>query len=125
MNISARIRTDGTVVEVLGDGSERAFPEAGVREMSAEERTAAAWADEDGRPMTEGEARTIPLVPRTKILRRALRLTQEEFAVKYRIPLGTLRDWEQGRCVPDQTVQAYLRVIACDPEGVGRALGAR
>ena len=39
-------------------------------------------------------------VPRIKTLRRALRLTQEEFAARYKIPLGTLRDWEQGRSSP-------------------------
>jgi putative transcriptional regulator len=38
------------------------------------------------------------------------------------IPLGTLRDWEQGRCEPDQPAKAYLTVIARDPEGVDRAL---
>jgi DNA-binding transcriptional regulator YiaG len=53
--------------------------------------------------------------------RRAL--TQEEFPVRYHIPLGTLRDWEQGRCEPDQPARAYLTVIAHDPEGVKRALG--
>ena len=26
---------------------------------------------------------------------------QEEFAARFRIPLGTLRDWEQGRSEPD------------------------
>ena len=49
-------------------------------------------------------------------------VTQEEFAALYRIPLGTLRDWEQGRCEPDQPSRAYLTVIAHDPEGVKRAL---
>ena len=61
-------------------------------------------------------------VPRIKTLRRALGLTQEEFAARYRIPLGTLRDWEQGRSEPDQPTRAYLTVIAHDPEGVRRAL---
>jgi len=42
------------------------------------------------------------VVPRVKIIRRALHLTQEEFAERYRIPLGTLRDWERGRAEPDQ-----------------------
>ena len=36
-------------------------------------------------------------VPQVKVIRRALELTQEEFAVRYQIPIGTLRDWEQGR----------------------------
>ena len=51
-----------------------------------------------------------------------LGLTQEEFAARYRIPLGTLRDWEQGRSEPDQPARAYLTVIASDPEGVRQAL---
>ena len=42
--------------------------------------------------------------------------------MRYHIPLGTLRDWEQGRCEPDQPAKAYLTVIARDPEGVERAL---
>ena len=40
-------------------------------------------------------------MPRAKIIRRALGLSQEEFAARYRIPIGTLRDWEQGRTTPD------------------------
>jgi putative transcriptional regulator len=60
--------------------------------------------------------------PRAKIIRRALDLTQEEFAARYRIPLGTLRDWEQGRAEPDQPARAYLTVIARDPDHVSRIL---
>ncbi len=63
-------------------------------------------------------------VPRARTLRRALGLTQEEFAARYHIPLGTLRDWEQGRSEPDQPARAYLHVIAHDPDGVRRALEA-
>jgi len=57
-----------------------------------------------------------------KIIRRALGMTQEEFAARYRIPLGTLRDWEQGRAVPDQPARAYLTVIARSPREVQQAL---
>jgi putative transcriptional regulator len=57
-----------------------------------------------------------------KALRRALNHTQQEFAACYHIPLGTLRDWEQGSTEPDQPARAYLKVIAHDPEGVRRAL---
>ncbi|MFZ3235911.1 MAG: XRE family transcriptional regulator [Stellaceae bacterium] len=49
-------------------------------------------------------------------------MTQQEFAACYKIPLGTLRDWEQGRSEPDQPARAYLTVIAHDPDGVRRAL---
>ena len=123
MDIIAKIRTDGTVVEVLPDGSERRFPDTPIRPMTEAEIEAAALADPDARPMTAEQMRNARRVPRAKTLRRALGLTQEEFATRYHIPIGTLRDWEQGRCEPDQPSLAYLRVIAHDPEGVIRALG--
>ncbi|MGA2228779.1 MAG: helix-turn-helix domain-containing protein [Syntrophobacteraceae bacterium] len=90
--------------------------------MTEAEIEAAAAADPDARPMTAEELRTARRVPRIKTLRRALNLTQQEFAARYYIPLGTLRDWEQGRTEPDQPARAYLKVIARDPEGVRRAL---
>ena len=92
--------------------------------MTEAEVEAAAAADPDARPMTGEELRTARRIPRIKTLRRALGLTQEEFANRYHIPLGTLRDWEQGRREPDQPARAYLKVIARDPEGVRRALKA-
>jgi putative transcriptional regulator len=60
--------------------------------------------------------------PRAKIIRRALGLSQEDFAARYHIPLGTLRDWEQGRAEPDQAARAYLTVIAREPDVVCNAL---
>jgi putative transcriptional regulator len=90
--------------------------------MSEEEVQAAALADLDAQPVTAVYRARMKRVPRIKTLRRALRLTQEDFAARYHIPLGTLRDWEQGRCEPDQPARAYLTVIARDPEGVMHAL---
>ena len=72
--------------------------------------------------MTEADFARMKRTPQAKLIRRALDLTQEEFAARYHIPLGTLRDWEQGRAEPDQATRAYLTVIACDPKGVQRAL---
>jgi len=127
--IVAKRRTDGTVVQVLPDGATKALEDktdwARLRAMTDEEVTASAMADPDAPPMTPEQLRAARRVPRTKTLRRALALTQEEFAVRYHIPLGTLRDWEQGRCEPDQPSRAYLTVIAHDPEGVKRALAGR
>lgn len=90
--------------------------------MTAEERHAAAMADPDCRPMTEAEWHAAPRVPQISVIRRVMKLSQEEFATRYRIPLGTLRDWEQGRKEPDAAARAYLRVIAREPEAVSRAL---
>lgn len=119
----ARMRRDGVLVRVKPDGSEEELPIPPPTPMTEEEIEAAAWADPDGRPMTEEEFAKARRVPRAKTLRRALGLTQEEFAARYKIPLGTLRDWEQGRSQPDAPARAYLRVIAHNPEGVRRALG--
>jgi putative transcriptional regulator len=84
----------------------------------------AALKDRDAQPLMDVALARMKPVARARILRRALGLTQEEFAARYRIPIGTLRDWEQGRAQPDQPARAYLTVIAHDPEGVRRALEA-
>lgn len=60
-----------------------------------------------------------PLVRRA---RRRLGLSQEEFAKRFRIPLGSLRDWEQGSSVPSKTAQAYIEVISVDLDSVQRVL---
>lgn len=120
--IFAKMKGDGSVVEILVDGTKKPFPETPMRAMSEKEIAAAAATDPDARPMTAEQMQAARRVPRVKTLRRALGLTQEEFAGRYHIPLGTLRDWEQGRSEPDQPAKAYLKAIAGDPAGVSHAL---
>jgi putative transcriptional regulator len=93
-----------------------------LRPMSIAAIEKAARADPDAQTLTKADFNRMRVVPRVKIIRRALHLTQEEFAERYHIPLGTLRDWEQGRAEPDQPTRAYLTVIARDPEHVYRLL---
>jgi len=76
----------------------------------------------DSKPMTKEELAAARRVPRVTTLRRALRMTQEQFAAAYGIPLGTLRDWEQSRVEPDATARAYLRAIAGNAGAVAEAL---
>ena len=90
--------------------------------MTEAEKHAAALSDPDNRPLTEEDMRRMKRTPRAKIIRRALGLSQEDFAACYHIPLGTLREWEQGRAEPDQAARAYLTVIAREPEAVRKAL---
>jgi putative transcriptional regulator len=90
--------------------------------MTEAQRHAAALRDPDARPLTEEDLARMKRTPRAKVIRRALGLSQEDFAARYHIPIGTLRDWEQGRVEPDQAARAYLTVIARDPEGVRKAL---
>src|SRR3954451_19153844 len=90
--------------------------------MTQSERHAAAMADPDARPMTDAEWARAPKVPQVSVIRRALKLSQEQFATNFHIPIGTIRDWEQGHTTPDQAARAYLKVIARDPQAVLKAL---
>ena len=83
---------------------------------------AAALADPDAQPLTPERLMGMKQTPRLKIIRRALGLTQEEFAARFQNPLGTLRDWARGTKQPDQMARAYLWVIAGDAEAVQCAL---
>jgi putative transcriptional regulator len=97
----------------------------GLDALTDEEVIARAMTDPDNKPITKDDARRMKRRPRAYVVRRALHMTQAEFAAAYSIPIGTLRDWEQGRTEPDQANRAYLKVIAVDPEFVKRALAQR
>ena len=92
--------------------------------MSEAQRSAAAMHDPDAIPLTPSDFKRMKRTPQVKLIRRALSLTQEEFSGRFHIPIGTLRDWEQGAAVPDQSARAYLTVIARDPEAVRKALAS-
>jgi putative transcriptional regulator len=65
----------------------------------------------------------VPATVDVKAVRTRLRLTQEEFAIMYNLTIARVRDWEQGRSVPDSAARAYLTVIEREPEAVKRAWG--
>jgi putative transcriptional regulator len=92
--------------------------------MTDEEVEAAARSDPDAQPLTDADMKRMKRTPQVKAIRRAFGLSQEEFAQTFRIPIGTLRDWEQGRVEPDQAARAYLKVIARNPQAVREALGS-
>ena len=81
--------------------------------------------DPDAQPLTPDDFARMKRTPQVRVIRRALGLSQEEFAEKFQIPLGTLRDWEQGRKDPDTAARAYLRVIGHNPAAVTRALPSK
>ncbi len=64
------------------------------------------------------------LGPDARAIRKRLGMTQQSFAESFGIPLATLRNWEQGRTVPDQPARTLLAVIARDPEAVKSSLRA-
>ena len=90
--------------------------------MTEEQIHAAALADPDAQSLTPERLASMRRTPQVRIIRRALGLSQEEFATRFHIPLGTLRDWEQGRKDPDAAARAYLVVIGRNPTAVAEAL---
>jgi putative transcriptional regulator len=112
---------------VDADGTERLLPErrpdwSRLNAMTEQEIEAAARSDPDAQPLTEAQLKRMRRVPFAKHVRWKVGLSQSEFARRFQIPIGTLRDWEQWRSEPDQAALAYLKVIAADARFVERAL---
>ena len=62
---------------------------------------------------------------RARLIRRTrtgLGLSQTEFADRFRVPVGTLRDWEQARATAPDFAVAYVRVIGQHPDLVAKAV---
>nr|WP_245365578.1 XRE family transcriptional regulator [Neorhizobium galegae] len=49
-------------------------------------------------------------------------MSQAEFASRFRVPVGTLRDWEQAQTTAPDFAMAYVRVIAQHPDMVAEAV---
>ncbi|WP_367161076.1 helix-turn-helix domain-containing protein (plasmid) [Kozakia baliensis] len=76
---------------------------------------------EDGVVSIEGMERG----HRARLIRKTrndLGLSQVEFASRFRVPVGTLRDWEQARSMAPDFAVAYVRVIGRHPDMVAQAV---
>jgi len=70
-------------------------------------------------------ARVTKLTPdHPRAVRSRLNLTQAEFARMLGVPVGTLRNWEQGIREPAGAAKALLRIAAKHPSIVRDALAA-
>jgi putative transcriptional regulator len=63
-------------------------------------------------------------VPDVRAIRHHLHMSQHQFSTAFRIPLATLKNWEQGRRQPDAPAAAYLQAIAKRPNEIKEALAA-
>jgi putative transcriptional regulator len=90
--------------------------------MSDEDIEAAALSDPDCPPATEEQLARGVAGRKLRLLRAKLGLSQEEFAHRYALPLGTIRDWEQGKHAPDTAARVLLKVIEKEPDRVARVL---
>ena len=98
---------------------------ARVNAMTEEEITAAALSDPDCPPLTDEQLARFKRVNAVKDIRRRLDMTQAQFAEAFRLPLATVRDWEQERSYPDAPARALLTAIARDPETMRRLVGGQ
>ncbi len=57
-----------------------------------------------------------------KAIRKRLKKSQSEFALMIGVSPATLRNWEQGRRVPEGPARALLQVAAMNPKAVEEAL---
>jgi putative transcriptional regulator len=92
-----------------------------AKELIASMEQAAAHAG--GRKVT-GMRLTKVAIPDVKAIRRSLRMSQQRFAAAYRIPLPTLKNWEQGRRQPDAPAAAYLLAIQRRPKEILEAMAS-
>ena len=127
MNITVE-RINGLTMQVIPDGTRRPIEDktdwARLNALTEEEIEAAAVADSDNPPLTETELKKLRRVPNPKEIRKRLKMTQQQFAAQFELPLGTLRDWEQGTREPDSAAKSYLRVIAKNSQAVIQALNS-
>jgi len=124
--VRVRKGPDGKFVQIMPDGSTQPIEDrtdwARLDAMTEEEIEANALSDPDNPPLTDEELSRMRRVPNPRQIRTRLNLTQEEFAERFFLPLGTIRDWEQGKKYPDSAARVLLRVIERNPEAVVRAL---
>ncbi|PKP97710.1 MAG: transcriptional regulator [Alphaproteobacteria bacterium HGW-Alphaproteobacteria-13] len=57
-----------------------------------------------------------------KAIRAKTKLTQAAFADRLHISAATLRDWEQGRRVPDAPARTLLGMVNADPDAAFKLL---
>jgi putative transcriptional regulator len=122
---TVEILPNGAVIKIMPDGSRVQMQSqtdwVRISNMTEAEIEANALSDPDNLPLNEEQLKRFKRVPNPKEIRKGLRLTQEQFAIQFHVPLGTLRDWEQGAKQPDTAARSYLHVIEKFPQMVIKA----
>ena len=114
----ARLKDDGTVVEVRRDGSERPLvPEVDWARVDAttDVEIAAQIAADEANALRDAAAYA-------RRVRRKIGLCQVAFARRIGVPVDTVRNWEQGKRAPQGPARALLRIIDRAPEAALAAL---
>ncbi len=96
------------------------FPDADTRFAEALEELTQSI--ETGEPLEDVRVYKRPNVD-VAALRKGYGMTQQQFADAFGITIGTLRNWEQGRRIPDGPAQRLLEIIEDRPEVAIEVLG--
>jgi putative transcriptional regulator len=78
---------------------------------------------EDGEEPDADNASGHVVIP-PALVRAKTGLTQDQFARALRIPVKTLRNWEQGRTRPDPAANALFVLVNADPPKMLALLGS-
>lgn len=103
----ARLEPDGTVVEILADGTTRPLPPRS--DWSRVDATTEADIARHEREDTADAMREAASWARQ--VRQRLGLSQADFSRRIGVPVAMVRDWEHGRQAPAGPARALLRLI--------------
>ncbi len=96
--------------------------ESDIARQAAEDRSGTGDVDFEA-ALAKGQIRIMTPMD-VAAIRAKTGLSQDRFARAFQISPHTLRNWEQGRRVPEGPARALLLAIERDPEAVMRALAA-
>ena len=94
-----------------------------ARIAAATEAQIEKWKEEEGYGgyKVGKNVRAIPAVD-VRAIREGIGLSQSDFALKYRLSLRTVQEWEQGRKQPSEAARVLLLAISREPKAIARAL---
>ena len=107
-----------------GNGDLGSDPVAGSdRYAPAGDTPVSVTTNDDAAPRSRAAGRTrLGAEVDVREVRRGLKMTQAEFAKAFGLGVATVRDWEQGRTMPDGAARSLLTVISRRPDAVREAL---
>lgn len=93
-----------------------------LRDKPDKEVMEAARSDPDAKPLSPMQIERLLPAVNVKALRKKFGMTQLEFCKTFKLSVGTVRDWEQRRFVPEGPAHVLLTIIERDPDAVIQAL---
>ncbi len=96
-----------------------------IKDMSDEEIERNALADSESIvsfPKEPSDVQFVPAMPDVAAMRRRMKLSQAQFALRFGFSVATVRNGEQGRVLADWPARILLSVIDREPQAVIRAL---